>query len=195
MDNKNEMDIKEEDLKEEDFTPEELEDEDVDWKAKAQELKGIAKRRATQLEKAKAKLSDYEKRAKEEPAPQTKIDNSQPSEPDYAKLAFLKQEGVIHPDDQKWVQEEATRLKLPLTDILAMAHAKSYLETSKTQREAMAGMPKGKGSASSKTQQDVDYWLAKGETPDDLELAEKVINARMQKEKAKNMFADELYAG
>src|SRR3990167_3344091 len=52
----NEIDIKDEDLHESDFTPEELEAEDVDWKAKAQELKGIAKRRATQLKKAKEAL-------------------------------------------------------------------------------------------------------------------------------------------
>src|SRR3990167_10532750 len=72
MENKNDINIEDEDLKEDDFTPEELEAEDVDWKAKAQELKGIAKRRATQLGKAKAKLLEYEKKPKEEPEPKDK---------------------------------------------------------------------------------------------------------------------------
>lgn len=120
---------------------------------------------------------------------------SQSNEPDYAKLAYLETKGIAHPDDQKIVQDEAQRLKLPLTDVLQMEHIKSKLEAAKSQREAQAGMPKGRGSSSGKTQQDVDYWLAKGETPDDLEMAEKVINARINKEKNTNMFSDELYTG
>ena len=124
------------------------------------------------------------------------------NEPDYARLAFLEQRGLTNPDDQKMVQDEAERLKMPLTDILSMDHIKSRLELAKDQREAQAGMPKGRGSGSSKTQQDVDYWLAKPqksdgtyETPDDFELANKVIEARINKEKQTNKFSDELYTG
>lgn len=200
MENKNEIDIKDEDLKEEDFTPEELEAEDVDWKAKAQELKGIAKRRATQLGKAKDKLQEFEDKAKEEPKeepkPQDKIDKeSQSNEPDYAKLAFLEQRGVKHPDDIKLVQEEAERLKLPLTDVLGMEHIKTKLKGNEDTRESKAGMPKGRGKAGGATQQDVDYHLAKGTTPDDQELAEKVIDARIAKEESASKFSDELYTG
>lgn len=195
MEKENEINIEEKDLTEVDFTPEELEAEDVDWKAKAQELKGIAKRRATQLGKAKAKLSDFEKQVSElkpkEAPPQDK--NTQSNEPDYAKLAFLEQRGVKHPDDIKIVQDEANRLKLPLTDVLNMGHIKSRLEANNDERTAKAGMPKG-GTTGGKNSQDVDYWLAKGETPKgNQELAEKVIEARLQKEKSQNKFSDELY--
>jgi hypothetical protein len=119
----------------------------------------------------------------------------QSNEPDYAKIAFLETKGFNHPDDQKWIQDEANRLKLPLTDILQMEHAKSKLQIAKDQRESQAGMPKGRGSASGKTQNDIDYWLAKGETPDDQELGQKVIEARIQKEKQGSKFSDELYTG
>jgi hypothetical protein len=121
------------------------------------------------------------------------IEKPQSNEPDYAKLAFLESKGISHPDDQKIIQDEASRLKLPLTDILAMEHIKTRLASQKDQREAQAGMPKGKGTNSGKTQQDVDYWLAKGETPDDLDLAEKVIEAKMLQVKKANKFSDELY--
>jgi hypothetical protein len=120
---------------------------------------------------------------------------TQSNEPDYAKIAFLEQRGISHPDDQKIVQDEASRLKLPLTDILQMAHIKSKLETTKDQRESQDGMPKGKGKGSGTTKGDVDYWLAKGETPDDQELAEKVIAARIHKETQGNKFSEELYTG
>ena len=164
------------------------EEADVDYKAEAEKWKGIAKRNETKLAKLQAKPAEAEQ--KQETKTEVKS-----NEPDYAKLAFLEQRGLTNPDDQKMVQDEAERLKMPLTDILGMDHIKSKLKSAKDQRDAESGMPKGKGRGSGKTQQNVDYWLAKGETPDDLELASKVIDARMHKEKQSNKFADELYSG
>ena len=195
MEIKNDIDIKEEDLKEEDFSSEELEAPDVDWKAKAQELKGIAKRRATQLTKAKAKLTEYANQPKPEiklePKPQDKP-ISQSNEPDYGRLAYLHSRGIAHPDDQKVVQDEANRLKLSITDVLEMEHIKSRLQGQKDEREAKAGMPKGTSRSGGNTPQDVEYHLAKGTTPDDQELAEKVVEARIGKQK-QNKFSDTLY--
>lgn len=116
------------------------------------------------------------------------------NEPDYSKLAFLRTKGVKHPDDQKLVQDEADRLKLPLTDVLGMKHIISKLKDTRDQREAGDGMPKGRGKASG-VAKDVNYHLAKGTTPDDLETAEKVINARTKKEEQGNKFSDDLYTG
>jgi len=141
-----------------------------------------------------------------EKKPEENLEKSQSNEPDYAtKLAvkaYLKSEGITHPDDQKWIQDEASRLKMNPDEILIMEHVKSHMETSKTQREAMEGMPKGRGSAGvGKGQQDVDYWVDKKdkdgnyETPDDPELAEKIIDARMKKEEGGHKFSDELYSG
>lgn len=150
-----------------------------------------AKKAEGDLKELKSKYSDKK--------PEEKLDNSQSDEPDYAKLAFLEQRGLSHPDDQKLVQDEAKRLKLPLTDILQMGHIKSQLESAKDQREAKAGMPKGKGDAGGRPQGDVDYWVDQKnpdgtyKTPEDSELAEKVIEARCKKEKNQNMFSDELY--
>jgi hypothetical protein len=163
-----------------DFVEEETADETpaIDWEAKAKELEGRLKRAETKLSK---------------PKPETKEVKKETIEPDYAKIAFLEQRQIAHPDDQKWVFEEAERLKLPLTDILSMEHAKAKLGAFKAQREAMDGMLKGRGTSSARTQNEVDYWLAKGETPEDQELAEKVIDARMNKAKQQNKFSDDLY--
>ena len=124
-------------------------------------------------------------------------DNSpQSNEPDYAKLAFLEAKGITHSDDQKIIQEEAARLILPLTDVLNMEHIKTKLKDRKDQREVQANLPKGRGSGGGGANpQDVNYWLEKGETPDDQELAEKVIAARITKEKNVNKFSDTLYTG
>lgn len=161
-------------------------DEDAtDYKALALKNAGIAKRYKTKLEKSK------------EVKPEIKVEAPVigTNEPDYARLAFLEQRGLTNADDQKMVQDEATRLKLPLTDVLGMEHIVSKLKTSKDTREAQAGMPKGRGKAGGQSQNDVDYHLAKGTTPEDVELAEKVINARMKKESNSNKFSDELFTG
>ena len=152
--------------------------------AKAKEYAQNQKIRA---EKAERELKALKGKTMETETPK-KEEEQKSNEPDYAKLAFLETKGVLHPDDQKMVQEEANRLKLPLTDILGMEHIKSKLKTAKTQREAEDGMPSGTGKPSGAAKNTVDYWVdrkkADGsyDTPEDLELAEQVIQKRMRKE-------------
>lgn len=187
MENENEQEV---DIDEDFEETAEVDEDTTDWKARALELEQKSIKQRARTKALKDELSKFKT------APVEKQEQKQTTnEPDYAKLAYLKSEGVTHPEDQKLVQDEANRLKLPLTDILNMGHIKSQLENNKDQREAMAGAPKGNGSRGNQTQNDVDYWLAKGETPDDLELAEKVIDARMNKIKNANKFSDELYTG
>ena len=112
---------------------------------------------------------------------------------DYGRLAFLNSVQITHPDDQKIVMDEANRLKLPLTDVFQMEHIKSRLTSNKEEREAKAGMPRGKDRTGGSTPQDVEYHLAKGTTPDDQELAEKVVESRMRREEQRGKFSDILY--
>lgn len=130
---------------------------------------------------------------KPEPKTEPKPDVVKNNEPDYGKLAYLKSAGIDNPDDVKIIQDEAERLKLPLTDVLGMEHIKTKLKEQKEDREAKAGVPRGGRRSGGDSKQEVDYWIAKGGLPEDQELAEKVVNARMTKEKTKNTFADELY--
>lgn len=155
--------------------------------AKAKELANNQKIRA---EKAERELKELKAKS-EKPTP--KNDETQSNEPDYAKMAFLEAKDVKHLEDQKLVMDEAKRLKLPLTDILGMEHIKSKLKDSKDQREAQDGAPRGKGKSGGNSAQDVEYHLAKGTTPDDLELAEKVIEARMKQEQGASKFSSDLY--
>ena len=138
-----------------------------------------------QLAALNDKLSTYEK-------PQ---DKAQPNEPDYARLAFLETKGIDHPDDQKIVQDEAVRLKLPLTDVLGMDHIKSRLQTNKDERIAKEGMPRGKGRPGGATANDVDYYMANPDKrPENQELAEKVLDAKLARQ-AQDKFSNDLYVG
>lgn len=165
-------------------------------KKEKEELEGKNKQLYERTKKAEAEAKELREKSSEKPE-ETKskdIDNQPSNEPDYAKLGFLEQRGVEHPDDQKIVQDEADRLKLPLTDVLQMEHIKSQLKTQKDERDVKENTPTGNRKGSSKSQQDVDYWVDKKDksgtyqTPDNLELAEKVIDARMKKQVEDNKF-------
>lgn len=136
-----------------------------------------------------------ELKAKFEKAPEAqKVEKT--NEPDYAKLAYLKSEKVEHPDDQKIVMEEAARLRLPLTDVLQMEHIKTRLQSNADTRNAQNGMPSGGKRTGAVTQQDVEYWVAKGEVPlHDQALAEKVVEAKMSRESQKNKFSEVPFIG
>jgi hypothetical protein len=129
--------------------------------------------------------------------PEAKPEEKKPNEPDYLdkidKLT-LKSEGISHPDDQKIVLAEAKRLNLSVEEIVGMEHIKAKLKTASEQREAEAGMPDGKGKPSGTNKSSVEYWVDKKnpdgtyKTPDDPELATKVIDARVHKEEVSSMF-------
>ncbi len=160
----------------------------------------------TQLYSRAKKAEGFElkdgKWIKKEQTPEPKPSNPEAKksdEPDYGKLAYLKAEGVSHPDDRKVVMEEAKRLQLPIEEVLGMEHIKGRLKDAKNQREAEGGMPEGGSGKTSGNKTSVDYWVDKKDkdgnyiTPDDTKLANEVIDARLKQTSENNMFSDVLH--
>lgn len=170
-----------------------LQKEKTELSDKNRQLFERAKKAETEVKDLREKLKSGEETSENKP-------ESQSNEPDYGRLAFLNSKNINHPDDQKIVQDEADRLKLPLTDVLSMEHIQAKLKTSQEEREAKAGMPKGNGRSGGTTPHEAEHWIDKKnsegeyETPDDQKLAEEVIDKRMNKEK-QNKFSDSLYTG
>lgn len=180
---------------EQDTTPEPEFDDVSEKLSKAEE---VAKNQKIRAEKAEAEL----KKLKAETAKQEPKKEEKSNEPDYTERMdklTLKSEGITNPDDIKTVLNEAKRLKLPIEEVVSMEHIQAKLKTAKAQREAEDGMPSGKGKTSGSNKTTVDYWVDKKkadgtfDTPDDLELAQKVIDARLKQHAKQNMFADDLY--
>lgn len=176
----------------------ESEEKATDWEAEANPYKAEAAKYKRMAEQRGKKLEKYAEVGKDEAENSNKTQDNKPqsNEPDYGRLAFLNSSGITHPDDQKIVIDEAIRLNLPLTEIAKMEHIKSRLQANSDQREALAGTPKGTGRSGGKTQHDVDYWMNKegDERPSDPELAIKVLNAKMAKQKQANNFSDTMYS-
>ena len=176
MEKNNDLDIKDEDLKEIDFSPEELESEDIDWKAKAQELKGIAKRRATQLSKAKAKLGEFETKVKEltpEPKLQDKKGKSDDKLLERLDKMALQVAGIKEADEvelfDKWKEDTGREAD----DIVGNNIFKKELEnirTAKANLEATSGI-KGEEGKMGGARDNPDYWIAKATKGADGKLA------------------------
>jgi len=162
-------------------------------------LQEYAKNQKIRAEKAEKELKALKAKLKESETPKNSDEQEKSNEPDYAKEAFLEIKGIKHPDDKKLVYDEAKRLNLPLSDVLQMEHIQAKLKKAQEQREAEAGMPQGSGKSGGVTKGDVEYWIDRKNpdgtyaTPDDLELAEKVIEARIKRDQEKNKFSEELY--
>ena len=181
----NEIDIKDEDLKEDDFTPEELDAEDVDWKAKAQELKGIAKRRATQLRKAKEALANPPK-----PELPVKKDNSKSDDKLLERLdkMALKVSGITEADEVELFNNWKEQTAREADDIVGNTIFKKELEDLRTAKANLRATSdiKGEGDRSGGAKNNPEYWIAKAtkgkdgqlefpeETPK--ELFEKIVN-------------------
>lgn len=174
-----------------DFTDAELQDESIDWKAKALEWKGIAKRRTTALRKAKDAIPPAKapKPAEDPNAGQA----PKKGELDYGQKAYLNSLGFKDAEDHTFVQGVMKDTGKSLEDVLASGFVQSELKRLGEERATKAAQPPaGEGRQAPPARDTVDYWLAKGELPpaDQPELRRKVVNAKIARQKSESQFSD-----
>jgi hypothetical protein len=164
-----------------DFTEEELADETVDWKAKAQESLGIAKRRTTQLGKAKSYISELETKIPKAPEPQDKIDKSQPKEFDYGQKAFLIANG-IKTEEFDFVKSVIAATGKSLDDVIVSKYFQAELKEKRDAEAVKNATPSDTKRTAPSINSTVDYWLEKGEyppnTPENRKLRQEVQAAK-----------------
>jgi hypothetical protein len=133
--------------------------------------------------------------------PATKPEPNQSGESDNAKtlkisqMALLTALGYKNQEQQDYIFKQVDKYKIDISEIVNDEFHQHKLKSIAENAEVKNGMPNGGGKGSGHAANSVDYWLARGETPDDQELAEKVIEARIKKEGNKKMFSDQLYIG
>lgn len=174
-----------------DFTEEELADETVDWKAKAQESLGIAKRRTTQLEKAKTHISELETKIPKEPEPQNKKE-SQSENLDYGQLAFYNSksdsEKLELDEDIEYLKDQVKETGKSQTYILGSKWFQSELKARKETRVSKNAVPSGSSRSTTTAKDSADYWLDKPFSDVPAEMKAKVVARRMEKEKSGSDF-------
>ena len=157
-------------------------EETTDWKAKHDELAGRLKRAETKLKK-----SEIESKVEE------KVQKTLESKGlDKVDRLFLRQEGIKSAEEialaEEWVKDTGRGVESILESKAFKAELKELRDSLAT-KEATPSSTKRSGQS---PRDEVDYWIAKGELPkDNRELALKVVNAQLQREKSKNTFADQ----
>lgn len=194
MENKNEIgEIKDEDISEEDFSEEILANEDTDWKAEALKLKGIAKRRATQLKKvkdadAKAQEEAKAKAKKEEKKPEESKPQDKKSDEEFGLLekSYLRSADIVDEDEIELVKKLMKETGKDIDKLIESKYFKSELEelrTTKKNEKATSNVRGGKGTT--KATDNPEYWIAKGVPP----TAEQVPDRKTRAKIARAMMA------
>lgn len=195
METKNDLtvEITEEDVRHEDLPQDVLESDQTDWKAKALELQGIAKRRATQLSKAKERLASV-KIETPSPAPQNKPESNQKQkELDYAQKAYLKASGV-NAEEFDFVETVMRETGKDVDGILASNYFQAELKERREAKAVNNAVPSNiPGRNNEPASNKVDYWIKKGElppsTPENQKLRREIVNERYKMEKSAHQFS------
>lgn len=175
----------------EDSLEEDLEslDDSTNWKAKAEEFQGLAKRNRTREKKFNEKITALEDQIKKFSEQKPSEDKS--SDLDYGQLAFLKLHGIEEEEDVTYLLTESKSTGKNLKDVLSFKYIQEHLKEKKETRTSQEAIPPGSKRSASSAKSSVDYWLAKNQLPDDMELRRKVVKERIRQEESKSRFADE----
>lgn len=184
----NDFEITDEDTSEIELSEEELNDDSVDWKAKAAELEGIAKRRTTQLKKAKIAIDAARKLSKLELKKEQKS-----GELDYSQLAYLKASGIEHPDEIAFITKELHTTGKELREVLGFNYLKEELTKMRNTRDVQDNIPPTSPRSSTTIHDNVDWWINKKQLPpiEQQELRRKVVAERRKREENQSKFTDQ----
>lgn len=177
------MNENEEDIVIEDVVPEadENDNDTTDWKAEYEKSQGIAKRFKTKFEKLK-ELKEEKKEVKED----------KKGSLDRLDKAILRVEKINDSEEIKLVEDMMKESGKTLEQVLESKFFKSELKEMREVKAVKEATPTGTKRSGQSPRDEVDYWIAKGELPDDNpELARKVVNAKLHKIKSVNQFTDE----
>ena len=149
-------------------------EETTDWQARARELEG-------RLKRAEKKLSRSE----------TETPTKAPSKTgdfDYGQKAFLVANGVKSTDEMKLVKEIMSNTGKSLDQVLESKYFTAELNEMREMKKSQDAIPSNSKRTSQSGKDTVDYWLAKGELPEDRELRSKVVKAKWKSSSSVNPF-------
>lgn len=151
--------------------------EEVDWKAKYEEEEGRRKR-------AETKLSKFKEKPEAKSEPQTKTNDF-----DYGELAFLTAKGLEADEEIDFVKSIVNNTGRPLKEVVQDDYVQAKIKSMRDAKAVQDATPSGTKRSTQSASDTVEYWLAKGELPEDTELRRKVVNARIEKETKKDIFS------
>lgn len=111
---------------------------------------------------------------------------------DLTQKAYLNSEGIKGKSEHGLVQEWMQDTGKSIEDIVENARFQAELKDLREGNATKEAMPKGTRRSTQTARDSVEYWVAKGElppnTPENRELRQKVVNARIKAKKDTNQF-------
>lgn len=119
-----------------------------------------------------------------EEKPKPIIEKTKSGELDYGQKAFALQNGM-RLEELQHLQETLERTGHPMEKLLNAKWFRAELEEMRGEKATTEATPTSAKRADSTASSKLEYWLDKEELPKDRDLARKVIEARVQREKKK----------
>lgn len=165
---------------------EEGQEDKTDWKAIAKKNHGIAQRFKTKFEKSKEKPpeggdkggSDKGGKGGEDTGVLDKLDR-----------AVLRVEKITAPDEIKLVESYMKETGKDIEAVLASKYFQAELKEMRDLAATEDATPTGEKRSGVLTRDTVEYWIAAGKLPEDPVLRQKVVNAKIAKEKNVSQFS------
>jgi len=141
------------------------EEDTTDYKALALKMQGMAKRFQTKIKK----LGE---------TPPAKPSEPKPEGLDYAQKAYLAALGYKDEGEMAKVNEIMRGTGKKLEDVLMSKYFLAEINEMREQKKTQDAIPTNSKRSGTSAKSEVDYWIAKGELPEDTVLARKVVAAR-----------------
>lgn len=117
---------------------------------------------------------------------------------DYGQQAFLNSLDIKEDDEQELARSIMEDTGKTLKDVVKSNYFKSELKDLRDEKAAADALPSSKRTGQS-SPSSVEYWIAKGQlppnTPENRELRQKVVDARIKKEEGGSVFSKQAVVG
>ena len=141
-----------------------------------------------------ARLDGMLRRAKKDAGMQNEEPQKKSSKSDnldYGQKAFLIANGIKGVEEMDFVRNLQKETGKDIDSLLETTYFQTELKEFREKKATSDATPKGGKRSNNSSVDSVEYWIAKGELPtgsDNKELREKVVNARITREKNKGTF-------
>lgn len=144
-------------------------EDDKDWKSEALKYKAILNRNKNKPEKKTSEKS---------------------GELDYGQKAFLVSNGIKGAEENELVKSFMKETGKSLDDVLESRYFQEELKDLREKKATDNATIKSSKRSNQSSQNEVDYWINKGELPPatEVELRRKVVNERIKRETKTNIF-------
>lgn len=191
----NDVDINNED----ESLEEELEENEEEDKPEEPEVKTEKPKETPEAKKARLErqLERLNKHLGVDKKPETKETSTKSSEIDFGQLAFHNTKSgsvrIESDEDIAFLEKTIEETGKSQQAILGSKWFTEELKEIQEQKRSSSAIPKGGNRSANSTKDSVDYWVSKGElpenTPANQELRRKIVNARYKRETSDSKFS------